>query len=814
MYSGFTKGSGDVVGTVIGVTGELMDLSETSSTSNAHESLMCIKREGDESAGIIPYVASLRPSNGEICWHAAEDESAVYLRTMSMGQMTSMLHDEDRNAVYEEAIKRCLAFCATKLGRAPTVLDVGTGTGLLAMMAARHGAPVVVACEMWGPMAQVAELVIRDNGLDDKITVMACKSTEMELGGRAEVLVSELLDSSLLGEACLLSHGDAMRRLVATHDHDGQTPGLGSIPVEQRVVPNRASVYATLVDGAGVRDYGRVHHGWLGHAPNDAGGYGATARVHRRPEDSACEAHAQGGLPVHFETLRAQMGAKELSAATPLFDVSLCGAHGETDEGFRRTVTIDIEASAEGEVSSLLLWWKVFLLDEALDPEEELMYSTEPGAQAWQDHWVQMIYPLPQSVVCRKGECVSITLSHDAMKIWINDAVNKDQNRNQTSGKRSREEREDEEGQRATHDPPRTCSCGWHLLYNTERMLQLNDSRRADTLRLAMDAVVTHMKNVDTAPATAMTGVTRCVVDVSDGSLLTLMLGAALADQKLTSQVKLVSLESKPLSRMLHGQLIRANGWEGHSMVWEGTDFSDIDTYFAAEGEEEGDEGDKGEKEAHTEADSVRIAALVSEAFFYQLPTLPIWAAHKLQLMVASDALQARLEEGAMVVPCRARLMAAAVHLTDLCRSHGACGRVSGFEHRVLDAHQADWHTHSFPYSLGEYDHTLLSEPKEVGAFTYGKNCTGFATSADSSISITVSGRCDAVAIWVDYDLTPAIHLKMCRPEGTGRQRFPLHCRTMIQFYKEPIEVEAGVSQVTCEVETSTSHHPQYLFKI
>ena len=38
-------------------------------------------------------------------------------------------------------------------GKVARVLDIGTGTGLLSMMAARYGADTVTACEVHGPSA-------------------------------------------------------------------------------------------------------------------------------------------------------------------------------------------------------------------------------------------------------------------------------------------------------------------------------------------------------------------------------------------------------------------------------------------------------------------------------------------------------------------------------------------------------------------------------------------------------------------------------------------------------------------------------------
>jgi hypothetical protein len=43
----------------------------------------------------------------------------------SMNLMTSMLHDNDRNAVYEKAISIIIKDFQDVHGRAPTVLDIG-----------------------------------------------------------------------------------------------------------------------------------------------------------------------------------------------------------------------------------------------------------------------------------------------------------------------------------------------------------------------------------------------------------------------------------------------------------------------------------------------------------------------------------------------------------------------------------------------------------------------------------------------------------------------------------------------------------------
>eukprot|EP00966_Prymnesium_polylepis_P024041 553550-Prymnesium_polylepis.1 len=74
-----------------------------------------------------------------------------------------MLCDERRNGAYHRAICRAVA----SLPKGSVVLEIGSGSGLLAMMAAKAGASNgvrVVGCEMHGVMAVAAQRVVAANG--------------------------------------------------------------------------------------------------------------------------------------------------------------------------------------------------------------------------------------------------------------------------------------------------------------------------------------------------------------------------------------------------------------------------------------------------------------------------------------------------------------------------------------------------------------------------------------------------------------------------------------------------------------------------
>lgn len=122
-----------------------------------------------------------------------------------------MLHDTARNRAYQEALER-----AIRPGM--TVLEIGTGSGLLAMMAARAGAASVITCEMDWRLAETARAIVAANGFEKIVTVVDRHSTELEIGrdlpGRADVLVAEVFGHMLLNEAALPVFAHARRHLL------------------------------------------------------------------------------------------------------------------------------------------------------------------------------------------------------------------------------------------------------------------------------------------------------------------------------------------------------------------------------------------------------------------------------------------------------------------------------------------------------------------------------------------------------------------------------------------------------------------------
>jgi tetratricopeptide (TPR) repeat protein len=145
-----------------------------------------------------------------------------------------MMNDVPRNVVYDEAIRRVAA------GR--SVLDIGTGAGLLAMMTARAGAKWVVSCEGIPLIAAKAKAVVAANDLDNRIKLIAKPSRDLRIGTdlpeRAEVL--EVFGTTALNEHVIPTIAYAHAQLLQ--------PGAS-------VVPNAASARAYLAGGAALEGY-------------------------------------------------------------------------------------------------------------------------------------------------------------------------------------------------------------------------------------------------------------------------------------------------------------------------------------------------------------------------------------------------------------------------------------------------------------------------------------------------------------------------------------------------------------------------------
>lgn len=169
-------------------------------------------------------------TDADVLYTAAPPESETSVPSWHW----NMLSDTLRNDRYDTAIKEVIE----TYDGAPSVLDIGTGSGLLAMMAARAGAVHVYGCEMDASLAQTAQKIVAENGLSDRVTVFPKMCSELVVGEdlprdfKADVIVTETMGDNFCSEMLVGSLTDA----VAVHGHKGT-----------QTIPARGVTHAQLI---------------------------------------------------------------------------------------------------------------------------------------------------------------------------------------------------------------------------------------------------------------------------------------------------------------------------------------------------------------------------------------------------------------------------------------------------------------------------------------------------------------------------------------------------------------------------------------
>ncbi|MEO7692165.1 MAG: 50S ribosomal protein L11 methyltransferase [Sphingomonas sp.] len=141
------------------------------------------------------------------------------LASMLPGYHVPMMNDARRNLAWDAALRR-----AIRPGM--LVFEIGTGAGMLALMAARAGAAKVVTCETNPVAADLARELAALNGYADRIEVITGPSQKVTIGKDlerpADLLFCDIFADGLLGFDPLSAIGDARARLLA--------PGAPAVP--------------------------------------------------------------------------------------------------------------------------------------------------------------------------------------------------------------------------------------------------------------------------------------------------------------------------------------------------------------------------------------------------------------------------------------------------------------------------------------------------------------------------------------------------------------------------------------------------------
>ncbi len=284
-----------------------------------------------------------------------------------------MMNEQNRNQAYFDALKSVIKPISN-------VFEIGTGSGLLAMMAAKLGAKQVTTCETVPLIAETAQQIIKDNKFEKTIKVIAKKSTDIEISAekdndmpeQADILVSEIFSSELLGEYVLPSLEDAKRRLLKP---------------QSKVIPAAGSIMIGLFTGDDIRQNLIV---------DDSFGFNLQ--------------RFNSVVSKKRMIARNDLNIELLSDGIEAFNFDF-----EGDDYFpAQSKSLRITVKTAGRCYGLVQWMR---LD--MNGDQKVMFENHPSQTSKISNWQQCTYLFDEPIDVKAGQAVIINAAHNRAVPWF-----------------------------------------------------------------------------------------------------------------------------------------------------------------------------------------------------------------------------------------------------------------------------------------------------------------------------------------------------------------------------------------------------------
>ncbi|GBP58490.1 Protein arginine N-methyltransferase 7 [Eumeta japonica] len=290
------------------------------------------------------------PLTGDTEWDVQHEEYD-YHQEIARSAFADMLHDTERNKKYQRALQLAIQKMH-EMGKKANVLDIGTGTGLLSIMAARCGADSIVACEAFKPMAECAAKILERNDVADKITLIPKRSTDITVGEngdmkeKANILVTEVFDTELIGEGALSTFSHAHQCLLEE---------------DCIVIPDSAVIYAQIVECPTLLKWNKL---------NDLADEDLEIILKTPQKMKDCA----GSAAVHDVQLSQlpRNAFRELSEQIPIFYYDWSG---KTPIDMKKIIKQQFAAVATGRAQVVFMWWEL-----NMDAEVKLIEANNEAA--------------------------------------------------------------------------------------------------------------------------------------------------------------------------------------------------------------------------------------------------------------------------------------------------------------------------------------------------------------------------------------------------------------------------------------------------
>lgn len=278
-----------------------------------------------------------------------------------------MLADQERMAFFYEAINR-------KIQPGDRVIDLGTGTGILAAFASRAGAEQVYAVDH-SSIINHARMLAAVNGIEN-VDFEDVHSTKLYLDEKVDVILHEQIGDFLFDEAMVPNVCDLRDRLLK--------PGGMILPAQ----------FELFCEPITVRDERRVPFIW---ELKDVHGFDYSFLEASRPGD---------GEYYGFGSCDLGIVKNFLGKPTPIMEVDL---HTVVEDEMPLSVTLKRTVRSKGLLDGLVVYMRAKV-------DDDLVLNSSPLDPKRAPHWGYRILRLDQKEV-EIGDVLEVTLS---VEDWAN----------------------------------------------------------------------------------------------------------------------------------------------------------------------------------------------------------------------------------------------------------------------------------------------------------------------------------------------------------------------------------------------------------
>ena len=318
-----------------------------------------IQSQFEEAIGCYENAHDLNPDLPDL----SEKLNKIYNRFVPRWHFP-MMNDTYRNNCYEQALRKAVK-------SESVVLDIGSGSGLLALMAARAGAKEVYTCEKVQVVANMARRIVAANGYSQQIKTFNKLSNDLQVGvdlsDRADILVSEIFDVGLLAEYAVASIRHAREHLLKPN---------------AQIIPKSATVYAVLVDSSQIFHEDRV---------NIVSGFDLSLF------------NAFSKKSEYLQLYLRNFKYTTLCQPFEVFNFDFCGANIEPES---REIAVQITNS--GHCHAIAFWFRLWL-------DDEIYLDTSPFNQ--DTCWMQAVHIVEPPQALTAGQETVVSASHDTAYI-------------------------------------------------------------------------------------------------------------------------------------------------------------------------------------------------------------------------------------------------------------------------------------------------------------------------------------------------------------------------------------------------------------